>query len=292
MYLSVITPVYNRKHCIGDSIRSSLQFINEARNSFVGESFREGEAFGEVVVVDDASSDGSMDLVEDIFADEIAIGKIRLLRLDNNVGVSAAKQQGASLAEGEWLVFMDSDDSFVADCGATVWSGLCSLPDTAPLAFYRCVLQSTGDLIGEEKQALGTDAYLLPYKILLREGTPGECLPIVRREVLLRFPYEADLRGFEHLTYFKISRVLGAATVFPVVARRYCDEEEGNRLCSKQALRARGCLLSRGYIRLLLTFYRDLGLSASFSVVLRIFYHGVNCLLSARSLLTSDEGRH
>ncbi len=61
----------------------------------------------EIVVVDDASSDGSPEALRQ-YGDAI-----RLLCLEKNVGACAARNQGAALATGEYLVFLDGDDALL-----------------------------------------------------------------------------------------------------------------------------------------------------------------------------------
>jgi glycosyltransferase involved in cell wall biosynthesis len=58
----------------------------------------------EVIVVDDASRDGTADVLN-TFGESII-----LARLPVNGGVAAARNHGASLASGEYLVFLDGDD--------------------------------------------------------------------------------------------------------------------------------------------------------------------------------------
>jgi len=64
---------------------------------------REGEV--EVIVVDDASTDSTAELLEREFGD-----RIRLLRLEHRRGPGGARNAGARLARGEFVSFLDSDD--------------------------------------------------------------------------------------------------------------------------------------------------------------------------------------
>jgi glycosyltransferase involved in cell wall biosynthesis len=61
----------------------------------------------EVLLVDDASTDGGVALALRL-AD--ADARLRVLRMDRNVGTYAAKNAGIAAARGEVLAFMDSDD--------------------------------------------------------------------------------------------------------------------------------------------------------------------------------------
>ncbi|MCJ7710231.1 MAG: glycosyltransferase [Chloroflexi bacterium] len=61
----------------------------------------------ECIVVDDASTDGTADLVRSL-ADRDP--RIVLVRAAENAGASAARNLGLPLVRGEWLTFLDSDD--------------------------------------------------------------------------------------------------------------------------------------------------------------------------------------
>jgi len=58
----------------------------------------------EIIVVDDASSDGSQQILEE-YGDTI-----RLTKLGKNVGASRARNVGTAVARGKFLVFLDGDD--------------------------------------------------------------------------------------------------------------------------------------------------------------------------------------
>jgi glycosyltransferase involved in cell wall biosynthesis len=75
-------------------------FVREAVESALSQEHRSKE----IIVVDDASRDGTADILN-TFGESII-----LARLPMNRGVAAARNHGASLAKGEYLVFLDGDD--------------------------------------------------------------------------------------------------------------------------------------------------------------------------------------
>jgi glycosyltransferase involved in cell wall biosynthesis len=88
--VSVITPAHN-----------AGPFIESAVRSVLGQSTPRFE----IIVVDDASTDDTAERVV-AFADH----RVRLLRLDRNVGVSAARNEGIRVAQAHLLAFLDADD--------------------------------------------------------------------------------------------------------------------------------------------------------------------------------------
>jgi len=89
---SIIITSYNQLEFIRDAVDSALSQRNTDR---------------EIIVVDDASMDGSQDILRR-YGDAI-----RLVCLDTNQGAGAARNCGAALATGEYLVFLDGDDAFL-----------------------------------------------------------------------------------------------------------------------------------------------------------------------------------
>jgi glycosyltransferase involved in cell wall biosynthesis len=86
---SVIITCHNQAIFIKDTVSSALAQSYKAR---------------EVIVVDDASSDGSVDILK-------AFGNsIRLICAPKNIGANPARNLGASMAGGDYLVFLDGDD--------------------------------------------------------------------------------------------------------------------------------------------------------------------------------------
>ncbi len=88
MLLSVIVPVYNAGAYLEPCLRSLLSLPVEK----------------EIIVVDDGSSDGSIDALSDDVVRQISIVR------QPNRGVSAARNIGLEHAHGSWIWFADADD--------------------------------------------------------------------------------------------------------------------------------------------------------------------------------------
>lgn len=88
--ISVIVPVFNAEAYLGACIESVLS-----------QSYRNVE----LILVDDGSTDGSLQLCRSWEADP----RVRICSTENH-GVSHARNLGLELASGEWVMFLDSDD--------------------------------------------------------------------------------------------------------------------------------------------------------------------------------------
>lgn len=93
MRISVIIPTYNRKILTVRAVRSVLN---------------QTYCPDEIVVVDDGSVDGSLDVFAQ-FGDSITVLN------QSNKGVSAARNSGILHSSGDWLAFLDSDDEWLPE---------------------------------------------------------------------------------------------------------------------------------------------------------------------------------
>ena len=96
MKLSIIVPVYNVEQYIGPCLESI---------------FRQGlyEDDYEVIVVNDGTTDRSMEVVESVKSTHHNIYIIE----QQNQGLSAARNTGMDQATGDYILFLDSDDLFI-----------------------------------------------------------------------------------------------------------------------------------------------------------------------------------
>lgn len=257
-FLSIVTPTYNRAHLIRRSLDASLLLV------------RSGLAC-EIVVVDDASTDNTFELLQTVYADEIAQALIVIDRFAINQGVTAAKNRGAELARGHWVAFMDSDDNFIVENAAAMIALLEQHLDDAAV-FFRCRDNQQKKLIGPDVPA----AYI-GLKDIINGGTPGECLPVINRQVILAHPYPAELRGSESLSYFSMLRASERIFISALIVREY-EYSGDDRLSAKKGLRARAAKLVVHNIRTL-RFFSALNTKTLIGVLLRIAYYSwLTCL--------------
>lgn len=89
--ISIIVPVYNTE-----------RFVSKCIESILGQSFEDFE----LILIDDGSTDQSGDI-----CDKYAIKDSRVKVIhQKNRGVSAARNRGLDVAQGNYLYFVDSDD--------------------------------------------------------------------------------------------------------------------------------------------------------------------------------------
>lgn len=96
--ITVIIPVFN-----------SESYLEECILSVVNQDFKEIE----LIVVDDCSTDNSYKIAERLAAND---DRIILLRQKRNLGVAAARNRGLSVAKGDLVLFLDSDDYLFDNC--------------------------------------------------------------------------------------------------------------------------------------------------------------------------------
>lgn len=89
-HFSIIIPLYNKAPYVGKTVESVL-----------------GQTLGdyELIIIDNGSTDDSSEVVAS-FTDQ----RIRTVRLEENVGVSNARNKGVSLATAPYITFLDADD--------------------------------------------------------------------------------------------------------------------------------------------------------------------------------------
>lgn len=95
--VSVIIPVYNKEHFLGESLDSVLSQTYENL---------------EVILIDDCSTDTSRDIIK---LYENRDSRIRYIKLDCNSGAAAARNAGIAAATGRYIAFIDADDIWMPE---------------------------------------------------------------------------------------------------------------------------------------------------------------------------------
>lgn len=99
--LSIIVPIYN-----------SSRFLDKCINSLVSQTYRNLE----IILVNDGSLDNSGEICNKW---SLCDARIKVIH-QSNLGVAAARNRGISVARGNYLMFLDSDDTLSLDACARV----------------------------------------------------------------------------------------------------------------------------------------------------------------------------
>lgn len=92
--LSIIVPVYN----VQDYLPECLDSIQ-----------KQSETSYEVILINDASTDNSKEVIEKYVLED---SRIKLIDLDENIGQGFCRNIGIEQAKGEYVLFIDSDDYY------------------------------------------------------------------------------------------------------------------------------------------------------------------------------------
>ena len=131
--ISVIIPVRNSgryfRECLDSVLRQTLQNI-------------------EVIIIDDASTDGSGD-VADAYA--IQYSQLTVIHHKESTGAGPARNDGMAVARGEYIAFMDSDDLYPVD----------DVLET----LYRTAVEKKADICGGSLYKIDADGNILDMKV-------------------------------------------------------------------------------------------------------------------------------
>jgi glycosyltransferase involved in cell wall biosynthesis len=177
--LSVVVCNYNHAH-----------YLPEALNAILNQSCRPLE----VIVIDDASTDNSVDVIEQfVRRDPI----VRLYRNEHNLGMWLSGNRALSLAVGDFIYFAAADDRVYPDLFEKSIKLLTQYPQAGVCSALVQLIGEQGDDKGWIKSPViaKSSCYLTPKEVLstlIRDGfwMTGQTT-ILRRDVLLR-----DTDGF------------------------------------------------------------------------------------------------
>jgi glycosyltransferase involved in cell wall biosynthesis len=173
-FFSVIIPVYNRAHVVGDAIRSVL---DQTCQDF------------EIVVVDDGSQDDSASVITS-FQDP----RIRFIR-QANAGGGAARNTAIDASKGRFIAPLDSDDVFLPHHLETMKALLENSRGTVGYARI-LVDRGQGRTFLKPPRAIGVDEDMAEY-LLCDRGFVPTITVVVQRRIAAAVRYHEDLRTAE-----------------------------------------------------------------------------------------------
>ena len=119
MLFSILIPVYN-----------SALYIEQCIKSIKNQSYKNFEC----IIVNDGSTDNSLDLINDIIENDARFTVIS----QSNKGISDTRNKLLEMSNGEYIVWVDSDDFVDMDLLYTLWEKISCSGDDAYSFNYTC----------------------------------------------------------------------------------------------------------------------------------------------------------
>ena len=180
--VSVVMPVRNGGPLLQEAIDSILQ---------------QTETDLELIVVDDASSDGTPALLARA---READPRVRVRRLDKNLGIAGALNEGCRLARGAFIARMDADDVSLPARLAVQLAYLRSHPDVAVVGSWVRRLDQFGTVGAVQRYP--TDPPLVAWSMLFFNSIAHPTV-LMRREALhMEAVYKLDFPPAEDYAFF------------------------------------------------------------------------------------------
>lgn len=246
---SFIIPTYNRSHCILNTISSIL---NQSYLKY------------EIIIVDDGSTDDTQDILKN-FSDNI---KIKIFNYFTNKGANFAKNFGAEKAIGDFLIFLDSDDTLASTNSLINIENELSKNNYPNLAMFACKDLNNNSTVSK----INFKGYV-GYKDYFTRKFKGEYLPVVNRKSFLQVKFFEDIVGGEGITWCLITKKNNNLYISNTITRIY-DNKGVDRLSyptKKNILRIRNVFIKDLTINYIdyLSIYK----TGFLFVVLKIFYY-------------------
>ena len=184
--LSIIIPNYN-----------GVEFLHSCLLSVFAQITKDCE----VVLVDDGSTDQSVDLIRRAFSDALASGQLKLICTENS-GPGAARNTGVFASKGSYIAFLDSDDFILPGFIARI---LAILEERAPDIVQFSVLRVLDDRLTGQNIVLSHRTAEGLYdmdEVRADIFGVGKWFPFSRvfsRDIILKNPFPAERVFYEDL---------------------------------------------------------------------------------------------
>ena len=181
--ISIIMAAYNAEHT-----------IEEAINSVINQTYTNWE----LIVVNDCSSDNTVNLVENFCKNDI---RIKLINNVKNCGVSKTRHNGLEKTNGDWIAILDSDDFWSPD----------KLEKQVNLQLTSCAeLLYTGSSFMDENSRKMSWILSVPVKVnyqqLLKQNIISNSSVLVKKNLYENFEAMGDNMHEDFACWLKILR--------------------------------------------------------------------------------------
>jgi len=187
--------------------------IRRALNSALDQSYRDFE----IVVVDDASTDDTEEVVKSI-NDE----KIRYIRHEKNSGLAKTRNAGIAVAKGAYVAFLDDDDEWLPDKLEKQMQRFRACPDKVGIIYcgVDMVSEKTGRVVGTMNPTVRGDAHVHTLRYVV---VGGGSTPLIRKECFQKAGFfDEDLSYLEDWDmWMRLSKYYEFDFVSGILVRRF-----------------------------------------------------------------------
>jgi teichuronic acid biosynthesis glycosyltransferase TuaG len=179
--VSIVLPLYNCEDYIVETLKSikSQTYTN-----------------WELIIIDDHSTDASYEIVK---AFERQDSRVRVYKNQSNQGASYSRNRGIEMSRGEWVAFIDSDDSWNAQ--KIEWQ--MSIVET-----FNEVFVFTNIFIETEKKEMVKHCLKIPerleYKVLKRKNLIPLSSVLLKKSILNEAHFEMNALHEDYILWLKI----------------------------------------------------------------------------------------
>ncbi|MBV1849493.1 bifunctional glycosyltransferase/CDP-glycerol:glycerophosphate glycerophosphotransferase [Catellatospora tritici] len=215
--ISIVVPIYNVQ-----------PYLRECLDSILNQTFRDIE----VIAVDDRSPDGCGAIIDEYAARDF---RVRPLHLPENVGLGGARNAGLAVATGEYVWFVDSDDSLTEGSLAAVAQRLAATdPDVLIVDYARTYWWGAQkrnmlhELLSDPDQP---DVFRIAQRPELLQLFPCAWNKVVRREFLIAAELPFPSGWYEDLPFtYPLLAHAERVSVLPRVCVLYRQRRSGSIL--------------------------------------------------------------
>lgn len=224
--ISVVTPAYNRAHTLPRTYESLRHQIGDF----------------EWIIVDDASTDDTVQIVKDWIASD---SRIRLVQLTENLGVNGARMAGVGISSKSTVFFLDSDDELDEHGISTLSAAARNLNDSIGAIVFPT--STHNDESGLGSFDLESGQTLDEYEIVCLRKLEKELSYLYKREVFDFQSLPTHMRSCEFIFVYGLSRKYRFEVFNRVVVK---INRQSDNLSSSRGVVKRAGEIGSGYLEL------------------------------------------
>ena len=207
--ISIITATYNRSRCI-------LRCVKSVRNMC--------PVFGNIsyehIIVDDGSTDNTWQVLKHY---EQSNGEsFKYYKTAKNLGVMSARQLGIDNAEGDYILFLDSDDELYSNAFILIRNALKMTKKKYLSYVFQTINAKTGEIMTKMKHTYTNTMF---SDILSGKAVSGEGCMMFHKSIFKKIKFDRGTMAFEMLFLHEVAR-LNSQVNIPVSIRKYHDSKD------------------------------------------------------------------